>query len=132
VPQPLPDSAFKAAITAEDFRRILPAGQPVFITVRVKNESPTTWNALERGSSPFAIEVGNHWLDREGNVIRNDDGRASLTDDLRPGEQAKLTFAVNTPQTAGDYLIEIDMLQESVSWFGLKGSPTLKLPVRIE
>jgi len=65
-------------------------------------------------------------------MIRNDDGRATLLVDLRPGEQAQLTFAVNAPQTAGEYFLEIDMLQESVSWFGLKGSPTLRLPVHIE
>jgi len=132
VPQPLPASGFKAAITAENFPAVFKAGRAAFITVGVKNESPSTWYALERGATPFAIGVGNHWLDRKGNMIRHDDGRATLTADLRPGEQAQLTFAVNAPQTAGEYYLELDMLQESVSWFGLKGSPTLKLPVRIE
>ena len=32
----------------------------------------------------------------------------------------------------GEYLLELDMVQEGVSWFGLKGSPTIKLRVRVE
>jgi len=132
VAQALPDNGFKASLTAENFPSVLTAGRPAFITVGVKNESTSTWYALDRGATPFSIGVGNHWLDRKGNMIRNDDGRATLLVDLRPGEQAQFTFAVNAPQTAGEYFLELDMLQESVSWFGLKGSPTLRLPVRIE
>jgi hypothetical protein len=39
---------------------------------------------------------------------------------------------VNAPRIPGDYILELDMLQEGVSWFGLLGSTTLKLPVRVE
>lgn len=78
------------------------------------------------------MSLGNHWLDHSGNMIINDDGRAALPNHLRPGEQADLNIVVNAPKTPGDYLLELDMLQEGVSWFGLKGSSTLRLPVRIE
>ncbi len=65
-------------------------------------------------------------------MIINDDGRAPLASHLSPGEQADLTLIVNAPKTPGDYFLELDMLQEGVSWFGLKGSPALRLPVRVE
>jgi hypothetical protein len=39
---------------------------------------------------------------------------------------------VNAPTIPGDYFLELDMLQEGVSWFGLHGSPTLRVPIRVE
>ncbi len=48
------------------------------------------------------------------------------------GEQTELAIVVNAPKMAGHYILELDMLQEGVSWFGLLGSPTLQLPVRVE
>jgi len=50
---------------------------------------------------------------------------------LPPGEITKLTLTVNAPAAPGDYLLESDMLQEGVSWFGLTGSPTVRLPVEV-
>ena len=78
------------------------------------------------------MSAGNHWLDAQGNTFANDDGRAPLLSDLRPGDEAELRLVVNAPRRAGDYLLEIDMLQEGVSWFGLKGSKTLRVPVKVE
>ena len=49
-----------------------------------------------------------------------------------PGDETELRLVVNAPRQAGDYLLEIDMLQEGVSWFGPKGSKTLRVPVKVE
>ena len=65
-------------------------------------------------------------------VLVNDDGRTQLPRDLGPGEEAELKLHVNAPNAPGEYLLELDMLQEGVSWFGLKGSTTTRLPVRVE
>ena len=48
-----------------------------------------------------------------------------------PGETMELSLSVNTPVARGSYILEIDMLQESVTWFGLAGSKTVKLPVEV-
>jgi len=78
------------------------------------------------------LSAANHWLDPAGRPVTNDDGRGALPADLRPGGEAEITFAVNAPRRPGDYLLEIDMLQEGVSWFALKGSRTLRVPVKVE
>jgi hypothetical protein len=52
--------------------------------------------------------------------------------DLEPGEQIELRLVVNAPKIPGAYILELDMLEEGVSWFGLHGSPTLQLSVRVE
>ena len=65
-------------------------------------------------------------------MITNDDGRATLLQDLLPGQEAEFSFTINAPKNAGQYIVEVDVLQENVSWFGLKGSKTLRLPVTVE
>ena len=39
---------------------------------------------------------------------------------------------MNAPKARGEYILEIDMLQENVSWFGLTGSKTERLHVQVE
>jgi hypothetical protein len=65
-------------------------------------------------------------------VVVNDDGRSALFRDLNPGEQTELELVVNAPKMPGTYILELDMLQEGVSWFGLHGSATLQISIRVE
>jgi hypothetical protein len=104
----------------------------VTIRVAVRNAGSAVWLARERGLSPLQLSAANHWLNASGQPVTNDDGRGALPRDLRPGEEAEITFAVNAPRRPGDYLLEIDMLQEGVSWFALKGSRTLRVPVKVQ
>ena len=100
------------------------------LLVRVKNVSAVTWLARERGGSPHQVSLGNHWLDSSGKTVINDDARTALLRDLKPGESVELPLTVNAP-TPGSYLLEVDMLQEGVTWFGLVGSQTVKIPVEV-
>lgn len=43
-----------------------------------------------------------------------------------------IPLTINAPRASGNYLLEIDMLQEDVSWFALRGSRTLRVPVTIK
>jgi 4-amino-4-deoxy-L-arabinose transferase-like glycosyltransferase len=128
---PLPAEAFRAEIRAVDYAANVRPNQSTTIQVAVKNASPKPWFVRERAVTGFQINVGNHWLDGEGKVVVNDDGRATLLQDLLPGQSAEFSFTVNAPKAPGRYLLEIDVLQENVSWFGLKGSQTLRLPVTV-
>jgi 4-amino-4-deoxy-L-arabinose transferase-like glycosyltransferase len=130
--EPLLEGGFRAAISVISAPNVLPAGQQASLRVLVKNDSNVRWLARERSGGRYQVSLGNHWLDSRGNVIISDDGRAAVLNDLKPGEQVELNLTVNAPKTPGDYLLELDMLQEGVSWFALKGSPALRLPVRIE
>ncbi len=128
---PLPDEGFRAELSVKKSPHVLRAKKQAVVLVRIKNDSPVTWLARERGGSPHQVSLGNHWLDAAGKTAINDDGRAALVRNLGPGETTELPLVVNAPAATGRYLLEIDMLQEGVSWFGLKGSPTVRLPVEI-
>jgi hypothetical protein len=129
---PLPAELFRAEIRAIDCPSYLRASQPAMIRVALRNASPGVWPARERAVASFQINVGNHWLDSSGQTVVNDDGRATLLQDLLPGQEAEFSFTINAPSSPGQYVLEIDALQENVSWFGLKGSKTLRLPVLVE
>jgi hypothetical protein len=129
---PLADGAFKADITVANPPVTLPSGAATTIDVAVKNISDSTWFARERSASPLQLQLGNHWLDTTGKVLVNDDGRAALPRDLKPGETITIPLIVNAPHNSGEYILEIDMLQEGVSWFALRGSRTLRIPIRIQ
>jgi hypothetical protein len=128
----LPPAGFRAEIRALDSPTHLSTGRISTIRVVVRNISEVGWLARERTAAQFQLSLGNHWLDKDGNTVTNDDGRASILKDLRPGEETELTLRINAPRTPGEYLLEIDMLQENVSWFGLRGSKTFRLPVKVE
>jgi hypothetical protein len=130
--EPLSKEGFRAGITLLATPAVLRPRQQVGFEVIVKNESDQPWAARERGGGRYQVSLGNHWLDETGKTIINDDGRAALLKELGPGESVTLKLVVNAPQKQGQYLLEFDMLQENVSWFGMQGSPTLRVPIRVE
>jgi hypothetical protein len=132
MPSPLADADFRAELRAVEVPARVVAKSRVTIRVAVRNAGGALWLARERGLSPLQLSAANHWLDAAGAVVTNDDGRGALPRDLRPGEETEITFAVNAPRRPGDYLLEVDMLQEGVSWFALKGSRTLRVAVKVE
>ena len=135
-PGPLPDKGFKAEITLPDPPLKLRMGQKETITVKVKNTSDVIWwqrgaEKNERPDNQFYIAVGNHWLDKNGKRTSDLEGHNGIPKDLRPGEEAEMTLLITAPKEPGEYVIELDMVQEGVSWFGDKGSPTTKVKVAV-
>jgi 4-amino-4-deoxy-L-arabinose transferase-like glycosyltransferase len=129
---PLPMAGFRAEIYLPSPPTKLPAGEKATIRVRVKNISGAVWLGQDRSGDEYQISLGNHWLDSQGRTVANDDGRSALPADLRPGEETELPLTINTPRRAGQYVLEIDMLQEGVTWFGLTGSSTQRLRIEVE
>lgn len=129
---PLPAEAFRAELAVVSSPRSLRAKEPATFRVKVTNRSETTWLARERGGGEYQVALANHWLDSNGNMLVHDDGRAALLRDLNPAGSDELALTVNPPRQPGAYILEIDMLQEGVSWFGLKGSQTVRVQVEVK
>lgn len=132
VHEPLSKDGFRAMITLSHAPQVFRRQQKAGLDVNVRNESNQSWAPRERGGGRYQVSLGNHWLDETGKTVINDDGRAVLLSELKPGESVNLKLVVNAPRNPGNYILELDMLQEGVSWFGLRGSTTVRLPVRIE
>jgi 4-amino-4-deoxy-L-arabinose transferase-like glycosyltransferase len=127
---PLPLEGFRAELSVAAPPLFVRARKRAVLLVRVKNVSAVTWLARERGGSPHQVSLGNHWLDPSGKTVINDDGRSALLRDLKSGESVELPLTVNAP-APGNYILEVDLLQEGVTWFGLAGSQTVKIPVEV-
>jgi hypothetical protein len=134
---PLPGSGFKAGITLIDPLSKLRAGEKASIQVKVKNISDVQWYA--RGGeinmfpdNRYYLAVGNRWLKAEGEqLLTNMDGRYGLDRDLKPGEETEVPLAVTAPKELGEYILEIDVLQEQVAWFHDKGSQMARTKVSV-
>jgi tetratricopeptide (TPR) repeat protein len=123
---PLPEAGFKAQITAPETLTTT-AGEKLELAVKVKNISAETWQAAHISK----IRLGNHWLDENSEKLQNDDGRTALLQKLEPTESIELPLAIQIPATPGNYLLELDMVQERVAWFQKKGSKTTRVKVKV-
>jgi SAM-dependent methyltransferase len=128
---PTPDAMFRAEITASPSVLTALAGAPLRVVATVRNTSPHVWPILSAARTRYKFRLGNHWLTARGRMKQRDDGRADLVEDLGPSAEVTLALTVTAPADPGEYILELDMVQEHVAWFEDKGSPTCRLPVRV-
>ena len=128
-PGALPENGFRAAITLVDPPGKLRVGQKASVQVKIKNASDVLWYA--RGAqintstdNKFYLAAGNRWLKADESLSTDMDGRYGLNRDLKPGEETEVPLAVTAPKEPGEYILEVDVVQEQVAWFRDKGSPT--------
>jgi hypothetical protein len=130
---PLDDEAFKAIITIAAPPLRLTAGQKETIQVVVKNASDYVWPARGSPDGKFFLNAGNIWFDAGGDkLVNNLDARTTIPHDLYPGEEINLSLHITAPARPGEYVLEIDMVQEGVGWFKDKGSTPLRIKVQVE
>jgi SAM-dependent methyltransferase len=129
---PLPDSAYNARIEPLDVPANLDAGVKSIVRVKVKNISDSVWPGLAESGYKMSINLGNHWLDKLGNLIINDDGRINIPS-IKPNEEVELTLPITAPCSPGIYIIAFDLVLEGITWFAAKNmQPTTGIPIKIE
>jgi len=129
---PMGEGAFQARLTPETARLSVPAGELFAVAVAVENTSPSSWPAVGSADGRFQVQLANRWLDTQGGLEIQDDGRCALPFDLQPGAATRLEHFCLAPAAAGDYVLELDMVQEGVAWFQERGSPTARIACRVE
>jgi len=120
-------SSFRAEITAQEYLN-LSVEEQVKIPVKVKNISSGIWKFFPH----TPIKLGNHWLDENEQVIQWDDGRTYLPEKFAPSEEIELSLTVTAPKQPGNYLLELDLVQERVTWFAQKGSQKTIVKVEVK
>jgi SAM-dependent methyltransferase len=125
----MPDDAYQASLAfAVPPPTVVAAGSAFKILLNVRNESSRVWSQPESG--PLA--AGNHWLDAGGELmLKQDDGRAPLLQRVPPGLMWPVMMQIHAPAEPGSYVGEIDLVHEGVSWYGDKGSPTLRFTIDV-
>lgn len=129
---PLDDDAFRVALSSTNVPATIRSGQKTDILVTVKNVSEYLWPARSVKGWTLQINVADSWLSPRGSLVNGLDGRSALPRDLWPGESAEVPLTIKAPDTPGDYLLEIDMVQEGVTFFKEKDSEPLQIKIRVE
>jgi len=122
-PGALPIGAYRAAIDA----RRLPVADAteVVVEVAITNAGTETWPA----DAP--LNLGNHWLTRDGAVVVADDRRVAVPRPIAPGHTVTVTFTAPRSTVDGADVLELDVVHEGVAWFAWHGSPTARLDVGV-
>jgi len=135
-PTSLPNTAFKAELSIIDPPKQLHAGEKTKVRVKIKNASNDMW--WERGAptntrpdNKYYVAAGDRWLKADGSLLTEMDGRIGIGKDLKPGEETEVSLLIQAPKDPGEYTLDIDLVQEQVTWFHDKGSPTAKAKITI-
>jgi SAM-dependent methyltransferase len=129
--EPLPEGAYSASICPLNYPAEMSPGERFEIRVRLQNTSAFTWLGDNGRLLKHPIRLGNHWLGSDGTVVRMNDARTPLETDLGPTEEIDMSLTVTTPLIPGQYILELDMVQERVCWFHQKESTTTQFPVQV-
>src|SRR5262245_8243494 len=118
----LPRAAFAATISLDTPADWWIAGETRLLSVSVRNCSAQTWPAGSRVDGRFRIQLGNRWRMPDGYILVADDTRTPLPHDIAPGQTVTLFLEVTAPSFDGEYVLDIDLVQEYVDWFQKRGS----------
>ncbi|HEX3163420.1 MAG TPA: hypothetical protein VHQ92_12655, partial [Pseudolabrys sp.] len=72
----------------------------------------------------FPINISYHWLniaDRTPVVFEGE--RTKITPRLPPGQQDEFLVTITSPAAAGEYILQVALVQEGVAWFDQPGAP---------
>jgi hypothetical protein len=103
-------------------------GEARVLLVEVANGGSCAWEASETSG----VFLADRWLDQAGQVLRHMDGRARLSKSLAPGEVAMLEISVNAPAGTGERILELDLVEEGVTWFREQGSLAHRVKVEVQ
>jgi uncharacterized membrane protein len=123
---------YHAEISAAEQPSVMTAGETKVIQLTIKNAGKSVWRSHVAQGWMNVVNAGDRWLTAGGTGVVNEvDGRTALPHDLKRGDQVELALTVTAPKTEGDYLLEIDLVHEGVTWFYQRGSPTLRWQVKV-
>jgi hypothetical protein len=106
--------------------------------VGVRNAGDMVWPDDEMGdpvhaSGRRAVHVCARWLDAGGGVV-SAFACTPLPFPILPAQAVEIPLSLAAPSLGGIYRLQLDLVQESVAWFGDVGStrPTTTVRVRSE
>ncbi len=125
--QILSANAYKAEISGPADFTIEP-DEKIVLPVKVKNISTVTWEP----AASSGLHLANHWLNRWGKVVVYLDGSTPLQSAIEPGKVVTLNLPVKAPDSSGKWILEIDLVEQGLAWFGDEGSQTLRIGVSVK
>ncbi|HEX4275890.1 MAG TPA: class I SAM-dependent methyltransferase [Bryobacteraceae bacterium] len=101
-------------------------GADVTLEVEIENVSSEKTPA---GRNVFGLSY--HLLTGAGSVLQHDNARTWIIKPIQPGERRVEHLKLKAPATPGHYTLEVDLVWESVMWFGDAGNPTARVSLTV-
>ena len=115
--KPFPKEALQAQLTIVNAPSVLKRNEATKIQVRVKNIGNAAWPAKGQPDGKYRLNLSYHWLDLQKNIVIAEGMRTLLPYDIEPNAELMVNADVVAPNQVGEYILEIDMVQEAVTWF---------------
>ena len=96
------------------------AGETFTVLTRVFNQSQATW-PTQGGAR---VRLAYHWRTLDGRVLVQEGQRTELREPAPPGGRVSVKQEVEAPAAPGRYILELDPVFETVSWFSEKNGGT--------
>jgi SAM-dependent methyltransferase len=131
-----PDSrqreGLKAELKVELSSPAITVGNSVSLNVVVTNTGSAIW--LPSEARVGGVRFGVHLFDDNAKLLDLDYFRQNLTDDqarhVGPGETIEFVAEVPSP-SAGDFILECDLVSEGICWFEHNGSATVRFRIKV-
>src|SRR5438093_6832346 len=104
------------------------AGQTTTVPVTIRNIGNGTFPT----TNSFPVNLAYHWTSLSGASAVWDGTRTALGADLLSGQSVTVNATVTAPTSGGSYVLKMDLVQEGVAWFSLKGAQTGDATVTLE
>lgn len=100
--------------------------EPFTLRVIARNIGTALWLPAEQ--SRFGVNIACRWL-KDGQASAWE--RLPLPQTVSPAQSVALNLSLRAPSEAGEYLLELDLVREGVTWFSQSGGEALRLPIRV-
>jgi hypothetical protein len=120
-----------------DIPQTMSAGGYVTIHVSAKNTGDWIWlNPPHANPSlpdgRYAVRLCYRWATSDSQLLPQESGRGDLQMPVGPGQVANFTMDVKAPEDADRYELQIDLVEELVTFFSTRGAEKLKVPVIVQ
>jgi hypothetical protein len=105
---------------------VMAAGSSATVNVTAENTGDFTW--LAGGGNPVLIAY--HWL-QNGNVAVWNGNPGGLPNNVAPTQSVTVGVPVTAPGSPGNYTLQIDTVQQAITWFSQQGASVVNIPVTI-
>ncbi len=129
-PAPRPDYRVQWIQTIDVPNGTMAANSVLCGRVVVKNAGAKPWSK----NGPNPVRLGYHWYNHrnEETPVWPYAGNFPLPNDVAPGEKATFDgVELRAPQWAGAFVLKWDLVQEGVTWFSDRQSPTQDVKVQV-
>ena len=89
------------------------AGKGLLLDVQLRNDSSQAISS----DYPQRVFLGYHWANEDGSYDTYAGRRTALPAALAPGGQCNIEMRIIPPARAGNYELQVGLLQEGISWF---------------